>query len=117
MAQAIATARHVTAAAEAAGPIAAERIVSIDFMRGGVLALMAIDHLRDFLTNIPIEPEDVAHTWPGLFFTRWVTHFCAPLFFFLAPDRRLLAATSRVVHHSAVRPQHARLRRSRHRCK
>jgi len=84
MAQAIATARHVTAAAEAAGPIAAERIVSIDFMRGGVLALMAIDHLRDFLTNIPIEPEDVAHTWPGLFFTRWVTHFCAPLFFFLA---------------------------------
>ncbi len=61
-----------------------ERIVSVDFMRGLALAIMAIDHLRDFLTNIPVEPEDVAHTWPALFFTRWITHFCAPMFFFFA---------------------------------
>ena len=61
-----------------------ERIVSIDWMRGLALAVMAIDHLRDYLTNIPVAPEDVAHTWPALFFTRWITHFCAPVFFFLA---------------------------------
>jgi uncharacterized membrane protein len=60
------------------------RIVSVDFMRGLAMVVMAIDHCRDYLTNIPIEPEDVAHTYPALFFTRWVTHFCAPLFFFLA---------------------------------
>jgi len=84
MAQAIATARHMTAATAAGGPILADRIVSIDLMRGVALALMAVDHLRDFLTNIPVEPEDVAHTWPALFFTRWITHFCAPLIFFLA---------------------------------
>ena len=84
MAQAMSQSRSVTAAAEAAGRIAGDRIVSVDFMRGLALILMAIDHLRDFLTNIPVEPEDVAHTWPALFFTRWITHFCAPLFFFLA---------------------------------
>jgi uncharacterized membrane protein len=63
---------------------AGSRIISVDFMRGLALIVMAIDHLRDFLTNIPFEPEDVAHTYPALFFTRWITHFCAPLFFFLA---------------------------------
>ncbi len=84
MTQAIATAGHYTAAAQAANPAVSDRIASVDFMRGVALVLMAIDHLRDFLTNIPVEPEDVAHTWPALFFTRWITHFCAPLFFFLA---------------------------------
>jgi uncharacterized membrane protein len=80
---AMAKARNVTAA-DFAGRMTGDRIVSVDFMRGLALVLMAIDHLRDFLTNIPVEPEDVAHTWPALFFTRWITHFCAPLFFFLA---------------------------------
>src|SRR4051812_47944912 len=84
MAQMVATTGLRTAAEYAAKPAASERIVSLDFMRGLALAVMAIDHLRDFLSNIPVEPEDVAHTWPALFFTRWVTHFCAPLFFFLA---------------------------------
>jgi uncharacterized membrane protein len=60
------------------------RVVSVDFMRGLVMVIMAIDHSRDFLTNIPFEPEDIAHTFPALFFTRWITHFCAPMFFFLA---------------------------------
>src|SRR5579863_6140775 len=84
MAQAMVTAGQYTAAAHAATPVATDRIVSVDFMRGAALIVMAIDHLRDFLTNIPFEPEDVAHTYPALFFTRWITHFCAPLFFFLA---------------------------------
>ncbi len=84
MVQAIAQARGVTADVAIAGRTTGDRIASVDFMRGLALVLMAIDHLRDFLTNIPVQPEDVAHTWPSLFYTRWVTHFCAPIFFFLA---------------------------------
>jgi uncharacterized membrane protein len=45
---------------------------------------MALDHTRDFFTNLRFEPENVDLTWPGLFFTRWITHFCAPMFFLLA---------------------------------
>jgi uncharacterized membrane protein len=62
----------------------AERIISVDLLRGLVMAFMAIDHTRDFLSGLPFEPESIAHTWPALFFTRWITHFCAPMFFFLA---------------------------------
>jgi uncharacterized membrane protein len=64
--------------------IQASRIISVDFMRGLALVVMGIDHARDFLTNVPFSPENIEHTWPALFFTRWITHFCAPLFFFLA---------------------------------
>jgi uncharacterized membrane protein len=53
-------------------------------MRGIVLVIMSRDHLRDYLTQVRFAPEDMQHTWPALFFTRWITHFCAPLFFFLA---------------------------------
>jgi len=62
----------------------AQRIVSLDIMRGLVMVIMAIDHTRDFFTNLRFEPENLAHTYYALFFTRWITHFCAPLFFFLA---------------------------------
>jgi uncharacterized membrane protein len=65
-------------------PGQSSRLLSVDFMRGLVMVIMAIDHSRDFLTNIPFAPEDITHTSPALFFTRWITHFCAPLFFFLA---------------------------------
>jgi uncharacterized membrane protein len=60
------------------------RIVSLDIMRGLVMVIMALDHTRDFFTNLRFEPETLAQTYYALFFTRWVTHFCAPLFFFLA---------------------------------
>lgn len=85
MAQVLAQARAVPALAQSlAVPGPGSRVVSVDFMRGLAMVVMAIDHARDYLTNIPYAPEDVAHTNPALFFTRWVTHFCAPLFFFLA---------------------------------
>jgi uncharacterized membrane protein len=60
------------------------RLSSIDIFRGLIMVWMALDHTRDFFTNIRFEPEDIHLTWPGLFFTRWITHFCAPMFFFLA---------------------------------
>src|SRR5262245_43737863 len=54
------------------------RIASVDVLRGAVMILMALDHARVFAA-IP-----AGGVTPGLFFTRWVTHFCAPVFFFLA---------------------------------
>jgi uncharacterized membrane protein len=60
------------------------RIVSLDIMRGLVMVIMALDHTRDFFSNLHFEPESLARTYYALFFTRWITHFCAPLFFFLA---------------------------------
>ena len=61
-----------------------ERIVSVDVLRGIVMVTMALDHTRDFLTNHPFAPEDLAHTSGALFFTRFITHYCAPVFAFLA---------------------------------
>src|SRR5215472_12431749 len=65
-------------------PTPAQRLVSIDVLRGLVMVVMALDHARDFLTYSRSAPEDVAHTSAALFFTRFITHFCAPVFAFLA---------------------------------
>ena len=54
------------------------RIESIDLIRGAVMILMAIDHVRVF-SGVPAGGPS-----PGIFFTRWITHFCAPAFIFLA---------------------------------
>lgn len=60
------------------------RIQSVDLLRGIVMAVMALDHVRDFLTHLRFQPEDMANTYAGLFLTRWLTHYSAPTFFFLA---------------------------------
>jgi uncharacterized membrane protein len=62
----------------------AGRIDAIDILRGLVMVIMALDHTRDYFSHLRFEPENLARTWGALFFTRWITHFCAPLFFFLA---------------------------------
>ncbi len=60
------------------------RVRGLDLLRGLVIILMVIDHVRWFLSEARFDPTDPALTTPALFFTRWVTHFCAPVFVLLA---------------------------------
>ena len=56
----------------------------MDALRGLIMLLMALDHVRDFFSGARFLPLDLAHTTPALFMTRWVTHLCAPGFVLLA---------------------------------
>jgi len=60
------------------------RVESVDLVRGVIMILMALDHTRDFFGIPGQNPTAMATTTAPLFFTRWVTHFCAPVFFLLA---------------------------------
>ncbi len=68
----------VQASSSATTPGAGSRFASVDVLRGAVMVLMAIDHVRVY-SGLP-----AGGPTPGIFFTRWVTHFCAPAFLFLA---------------------------------
>jgi uncharacterized membrane protein len=79
-----------TLAPPLASPVAARaRIASVDIIRGAVMVLMAIDHVRVY-SGLP-----AGGPTPGIFFTRWITHFCAPAFVFLAGTSAFLQGQRR----------------------
>jgi uncharacterized membrane protein len=66
------------------------RLIAIDMLRGFVIALMALDHTRDFFGPTPFSPEDLSATTPAWFWTRWITHLCATVFVLLAGSSAFL---------------------------
>src|SRR5262245_38200426 len=62
----------------------AHRLDSIDLLRGLVMVVMALDHVKGNFSNFHFDSTNLEQTTPIAFLTRWVTHFCAPTFVFLA---------------------------------
>jgi uncharacterized membrane protein len=76
----------MAAPAFAAKAAPAARIQSVDALRGAIMMLMAIDHIRDYIARSAMEflPTDLTRTTAAIFFTRWITHICAPVFMLTA---------------------------------
>src|SRR6476661_679856 len=77
--------------------VRSRRLDSIDIVRGAIMILMALDHVRDFFGVPGISPTDVTRAGAALFFTRWVTNICAPVFFLLTGTGAFLSLRKRPV--------------------
>jgi uncharacterized membrane protein len=79
----------------AAAPTQSRRLTSVDTLRGIVMIIMALDHVRDFFGVPGLNPTNVAQTTVPLFLTRWITHICAPTFFLLTGTGAFLLGARR----------------------
>lgn len=84
-------------AEQTTAPVTKRRIESIDILRGLIMVIMALDHVRDYFHhNLSLnDPTNLATTTPFLFFTRFITHYCAPVFVFLSGISAQLAGGRR----------------------
>ncbi len=73
------------------------RLTSIDTLRGVVMILMALDHVRDYFGVPGVSPTNLAQTTAPLFLTRWITHICAPVFFLLTGTGAFLSLRRKAV--------------------
>jgi uncharacterized membrane protein len=80
--------------APAQSPPRRTRLESVDVVRGVIMIIMALDHTRDYF-GIPQDPTNLSTTTAALFLTRWITHFCAPVFFLLTGTGAYLALRRR----------------------
>jgi uncharacterized membrane protein len=80
------------------------RVAAIDTLRGIVMIVMALDHTRDFFhrTAFTADPLDPAVTTIPLYFTRWITHFCAPVFVLLSGVSAYLSSQRKTRHQASI---------------
>jgi uncharacterized membrane protein len=81
-----------------------QRIHSVDILRGIIMIIMALDHCRDFfhIHAFDSDPTDMATTTPIYFFTRWITHYCAPNFLFLSGMSAFLAGLKKTKQEQSI---------------
>ncbi len=85
-------------------PVVRPRIYSIDLLRGVAMIIMALDHVRDYFhaDNFLYDPTDLSQSSAPLFFTRWITHFSAPIFMFLAGTSAFLVSERKTKKQLAI---------------